>query len=118
MPVLAFIARGTAVADADLVTVCPTISYGVPGCSCGFSFVGAPSAPSAAPSPVEKLVMMVRIREISVSPAVREAERDKLDMTSLSKMSFFWTAAFFRLSSATTIVFHISISAACFAMPF
>ena len=45
---LAFIARGTAVADTDLVTVRPAISYGVPGCTCEFSIVGAPTSPSTA----------------------------------------------------------------------
>ena len=49
--VLAFIARSTAVANTDLVTVRPTISYGVPGCACGFTVVGATTSPSTSASP-------------------------------------------------------------------
>ena len=51
MSFLAFITRGTAVADTDLVTVRPTLACGVPGCDCGFSVVGDPTANSTAASP-------------------------------------------------------------------
>ena len=57
--ILAFIARGTAVAYTDLVSVRPTIAYGFPGCACGFSVVGAPAVPSTAAPPVERLAMTV-----------------------------------------------------------
>ena len=51
MSVLAFITRGTAVDDTDLVTVHPEVSCGVPRCACGFSVVGARASPSTATYP-------------------------------------------------------------------
>ena len=51
MTVLAIIVRSTAVAAADLETMSPTIAYGVPGCTCGFTVVDDAIAPSDPASP-------------------------------------------------------------------
>ena len=83
----------------------------------GFQLLVPLPHPPVLASPMETLVMTVRRRAILVSRVVREAEREALDMTSHLTVSFFWTAAFSRLSSATTIVFPVSISCAWFSMP-
>ena len=51
VPVLTLIERSNAVADTDLVTVRPTLAYGVPGCACGFTIVDATTGPSTAAYP-------------------------------------------------------------------
>ena len=48
--VLALISHITGVADTDLVTVCTTIPYGVPGCACGFTVFDATTAPCTSAS--------------------------------------------------------------------
>ena len=51
VPVLALIVRSTSMADTDIETASPTIEYGVPGCTCGFTLVDAAAAPYVAASP-------------------------------------------------------------------
>ena len=51
MPILALIARITAMANTDLETAHPKIAYGVPGCACGFTRVDATTARYATASP-------------------------------------------------------------------
>ena len=60
VPVLTLIARSNAVADTDLVTVRPTLAYGVPGCACGFTVVDATTGPSTAAYPCGEVGNVVK----------------------------------------------------------
>ena len=92
-------------ADTDLETVCPTISYGVPGYTCGFSIDDATAVPCATASPHGE------VGDDGKEPGNIGVATDELEMTSRSMVLFFWMAAFARFLSATTIVLPIFISA-------
>ena len=116
MPILALLTRSAEVDDTDLEDVQPTIAHGVPGCTGGFDIVAAAATTSTVAVPhVEVGDDGKEPGDLGVARREGGGERRVRDDKPIDGVVLM-DGGVARLSSETTIVLPIYISAAWFVM--